>query len=444
VQYAETATRWEQKAHNELPASVLLTGVREVSDAAMDHLGAVMTFLGAAGGSEGLVTRAYDKMVKHEGDPLATALLMGFDSAPVRGEKALYDLAQWCRAHPDLVEYLLNTSSQRISDQLDSEVGPEGVSEASWAAWQQRFEAYLKEFGFSIYDLDFGKPLPSDDPTHFLETLRMFISGDGKNPHERQQASAERREAAVNEAMSRLKGLKLKIFRMLLNWAQSLAPLREDGIANIGYGYPVLREMLFEIGRRLADRGVLAAHGDIFWLREDEVEQAVTALDAGLPVDSFTAPVEQRKAIWRARKSVTPPPQLPAKEKYMGFSTDLFLAHGEQVGDTIKGVAASPGRITAPARVLHGPEDFGQMQQGDVLVASITTPAWTPLFTMASAVVTDVGGPLSHGSIVAREYGIPAVLGTGVATRRIQSGQIITVDGTAGEVILSENGDSAA
>ena len=77
------------------------------------------------------------------------------------------------------------------------------------------------------------------------------------------------------------------------------------------------------------------------------------------------------------------------------------------------------------------------MNTGDVLVAALTTPAWTPLFARAAAIVTDIGGPLSHGSIVAREYGIPAVLGTDEATKRIQSGQTITVDGTAGMVILS-------
>jgi pyruvate,water dikinase len=108
--------------------------------------------------------------------------------------------------------------------------------------------------------------------------------------------------------------------------------------------------------------------------------------------------------------------------------------------NTLKGVAASPGRVTALARVLHGPEDFAQMQAGDVLVAAITTPAWTPLFARASAVVTDVGGPLSHGSIVAREYGIPAVLGTGEATRRICSGDVVTVDGGAGTVTLGTDG----
>ena len=122
----------------------------------------------------------------------------------------------------------------------------------------------------------------------------------------------------------------------------------------------------------------------------------------------------------------------------MGIKTDAFMPVDaeEQVGDIIKGVGASPGSVTAVARVLLNPTDFGQMQPGDILVAEITTPAWTPLFAMAAGVVTDIGGPLSHGSIVAREYGIPAVLGTGVSTQRIRSGQTITVDGSAGTVSL--------
>jgi phosphoenolpyruvate synthase/pyruvate phosphate dikinase len=88
--------------------------------------------------------------------------------------------------------------------------------------------------------------------------------------------------------------------------------------------------------------------------------------------------------------------------------------------------------------VIHGPGEFGQMRPGDILVAKITTPAWTPLFALAAGVVTDVGGPLSHGSIVAREYHVPAVLGTGVATERIRSGRRITVDGDRGEVKMDD------
>ncbi len=111
----------------------------------------------------------------------------------------------------------------------------------------------------------------------------------------------------------------------------------------------------------------------------------------------------------------------------------------QPVGDVIKGVPGSPGRITGPARVIHGPAEFDQMRQGDILVARITTPAWTPLFALASGIITDVGGPLSHSSIVAREYHIPAVLGTGVATARLHNDQTVTVDGDTGSVTLSSN-----
>ncbi len=127
------------------------------------------------------------------------------------------------------------------------------------------------------------------------------------------------------------------------------------------------------------------------------------------------------------------------------FEAFLPAASTEQTGNVLKGTGASAGQVTATARVLGGPADFGRMQPGDVLVASITTPAWTSLFAMASGVVTDVGGPLSHSSIVAREYGIPAVLGTAVATRRIPDGARIRVDGDAGTVTLvDEVGDGDA
>src|SRR3989442_8317824 len=97
-----------------------------------------------------------------------------------------------------------------------------------------------------------------------------------------------------------------------------------------------------------------------------------------------------------------------------------------------------PPRSTLfPYTTLFRSGEFDQMREGDILVARITTPAWTPLFALAAGVVTDVGGPLSHSSIVAREYHIPAVLGTGVATERLSSGQHVTVDGDAGTVTLS-------
>jgi phosphoenolpyruvate synthase/pyruvate phosphate dikinase len=158
-------------------------------------------------------------------------------------------------------------------------------------------------------------------------------------------------------------------------------------------------------------------------------------------LNDMTEVVQERKDLWQVCKQVTPPPQLPPGKKYLGFNVEAVLSGGEGdvEGNIIKGVPASPGQVTATARVLHGPEDFDQMEPGDILVAGITTPAWTPLFAMASGVVTDIGGPLSHGSIVAREYGIPAILGTGFATKLIQSGQKIALDGATGTVTILKN-----
>jgi len=184
--------------------------------------------------------------------------------------------------------------------------------------------------------------------------------------------------------------------------------------------------------------GMLENPQDIYWLKKEEIQASLGTLDRGERADSKIEQVEQRKALWQARKQVAPPPVLPPKKKMLGIKVEAFLPMTEeaQTGEALKGLGASPGKVTGMARVLEGPQDFDQMRPGEVLVATNTTPAWTPLFAMAAAIVTDIGGPLSHGSIVAREYGIPAVLGTGVATRRIKSGQSVTVDGNAGIVTL--------
>jgi pyruvate,water dikinase len=213
--------------------------------------------------------------------------------------------------------------------------------------------------------------------------------------------------------------------------------VREDALADVGLAWPVMRRMLLELGGRLFEAGAVEKPADVFWLRRQELEDMASSLDAGqTQLPSLAEPVEQRKMLWRGQRRVTPPQLLPKDSWLKVFESLMPAASEEQTGDTIKGVAASGGQVTAPARVLSGPADFGQMQPGEVLVAGITTPAWTSLFAIASAVVTDVGGPLSHSSIVAREYDIPAVLGTGVATRRIQSGQTVQVDGDAGTVTL--------
>jgi pyruvate,water dikinase len=442
--YVKISDRWKRKYLPDLSASELLEGVHDVLAAFGQHLGALMgSTMGPAAGSEGLFTNIYQKMIMQEGDPPAPTFLMGFDNIPIQGEKVLYDLAIWSLEDEMLGNYLLGTSSKDVIFKLSGPVAPDGIEIKVWEDFQGRFRSYLDDYGHAIFNMDFAKVLPMDEPGAILEQLKMFMRGDVKSPYERQRKYREQREQAVEKVQPRLKGTKRWVFEKTLNWAQKLAPLREDGLAEIGLGYPVLRRLLRDLGRRFSEAGAIEDSEDIFWLELSEIQTLVIAVDNGLNPGNYAQSVDDRKSLWKARKRLSPPSQLPeGKKKYMGFNIEAHLAGGSggSIGNTIKGVATSPGIATGTARVLHGPEDFGQMQPGDILVAGITTPAWTPLFSMAAGVVTDIGGPLSHGSIVAREYGIPAVLGTGVGTRFIQNGQRVTVDGSAGTVTVLNGG----
>ncbi|MBN1640690.1 MAG: phosphoenolpyruvate synthase [Anaerolineae bacterium] len=438
--YAEAARRWGAAAET-LDAAEIWRGVHEILDIAADHLGALMVgTMGISAGTEMLFTRVYEGLVRREGDPEVSAFLMGYDSIPIQSEKSLYDLAAWCAQDDALRAHMLSAPPSQLVDALREGRRPAAVAADVWQELGRRLDAHLRRFGHIVYDMDFGKPLPLDDPAPMLQTVQMYMRGEGGDPYERQRAFVERRERETEAALSRLKGVRRWLFRVTLRWAQRQAAVREDGLAEIGLGYPQLRRLLRELGQRMVAAGSIEAPDDVFWVVEDELESAVQALADDEPLPALAERVRTRKAQWRAAQRVTPPPQIPTKERYMGMKVESFLAveAGDQTGDTITGAATSPGKVTAPACVLEGPQDFCNMRQGYVLVARATTPAWTPLFAMAAGLVTDVGGPLSHGSIVAREYGIPAVLGTGVATRRIRDGQTITVDGSAGTVTLSE------
>ena len=137
-----------------------------------------------------------------------------------------------------------------------------------------------------------------------------------------------------------------------------------------------------------------------------------------------------------------PPGMVPEQSRWKFGPIDMTTWETQKRNavdaDVLHGFAVSPGKVTGPASVILSPADFADMQPNTILVCPTTTPAWTPLFTQATGLVTDIGGILAHGSIVAREYGIPAVMGTGNVTERIVSGQQITVDGDAGTVTIRE------
>jgi pyruvate,water dikinase len=440
--YSETVQAWRAGDWATFSIEELLSTVSAVFAVAIDYYMALVSgVIPAAWMTEGLFRAVYERLIRRRDDPPSETYLLGFDSKPIHAEKDLYDLARWAENDPDLSADLLQKPARNFA--VPTAFPPSTVDEAVWHEWEQRFQRYVDRYARTIYDLDFANPTPAEDPTAVVQTLKLFLSGEGTDPHARQQALEQRREQATQAMLNRLHGLRGKLFRATLKRAQRYAPLREDGLADIGLGYPLLRRMLLEMGRRLVEAGAIKDRNDVFWLVEEEITRTSEAIDQKQPIEPLDDRVQERKALWRTRKRVTPPVSLPLPPRWLQkLLPGQFQAGADQakrdLSDVLTGVPCSAGRVTAPARVLRGPEDFGRMVPGEVLVASITTPAWTPLFALASAIVTDVGGPLSHGSIVAREYGIPAVLGAGVATARIQSGQRVTVDGSAGTVSFEE------
>lgn len=437
--YAEIVNHWQMLDLASTSATDLLNGARAITtEAAQYYLSVQSGILPAAYMSEAFFTLVYNRLLKRRNDPPALTFVLGFDSTPIRAEESLYDLAQWVRGQPELATQLAHMSGEQFNAAFREQAAQTMAADGAWPAFRQRLADHLAHFGHAIYDLDFAKALLADDPAPALETLKYFLSDQAPDPHVRQANARDAREQATQAMLNRLRGLRLKIFRSLVGHAQRFAPLREDALADAGLGWPTLRRMLGEIGRRLTEAGVIDMPDDVFWLTLDELQEAVAALDAGQSSANKRALIAERHVTWEGQHTLIPPVALPLKggTRFLGINlSSMMPARADQpTGNVIKGVAASPGRITGTARVIAGPEEFGQMRQGDILVTRITTPAWTPLFALASGVVTDVGGPLSHSSIVAREYHVPAVLGTGVATARLHSGQRITVDGDTGLV----------
>ena len=438
--YEAAVNAWNGRDLGATPATELLDGTHAVVQTAGEHYVAIQSgILPVAYITEALFAVTYDRLARRGGDPTALTFMLGFDSEPIRAEKTLFDIATWVRTQPELAAYLARTEGPQVTASLRAPAAPIADTEA-WQEFSHRFADYLQRFGHSIYDLDFAKQVPADDPAPLVEALRHFLGGQGRDPHERQAAAEAARRAATDSLLARLGGLRRRLFTRLLGTAQRYAPLREDALADVGLGWPLVRRMLAEVGRRLAAAGAVDGPEDAYWLTWQELQAAAHALDAGEPPPDHRAAVAERRAAWARERRVTPPVTLPLKDgaKFMGIDFSRVMpAHTSQPeGDTIRGIGASPGIVAGVARVVGGPEEFGTMRPGDILVARITTPAWTPLFALAAGIVTDVGGPLSHSSIVAREYHIPAVLGTGVATERIASGRHIAVDGDIGVVTL--------
>ena len=223
-----------------------------------------------------------------------------------------------------------------------------------------------------------------------------------------------------------------RAFRRLLADAQHFVVVREEQVRDLTLAWPVMRRAALRIGEALAVRGMIAEPDDAFFLTRDEALEGLGP--GGQPA---TVDVAGRRAKREEQVRLVPPLLVGRVNPMLKKMWDAFpRLIGAVPSDTalVSGAPASPGRATGPVRVIRGPQQFDELLPGEILVAPLTAPGWTPLYTRAAAVVTDVGSAASHASIIAREYGIPAVVGCGDATARLRTGMRVTVDGSTGNV----------
>ena len=307
--------------------------------------------------------------------------------------------------------------------------------------------AYLEEFGCRALTYEAAEPSLEERPDLLLGLVRDQLD-TGFDPLANQEL-ARQREAAANTAREILAGPELQRFERALRRALAAYPVREDNeFFTVSAPLGLLRRAALELGRRLAERGQIAAVEDIFFLRADE---ARTVLADGTDARHLVAHRKGEHAWVLAHpgpasygRDPGPPPPLRGLPDEARLANEAFLWTIERIlgpnrsasggASTLTGVAASPGRYTGPVRVIRSEAEFDRLRAGDVLVSPVTSPVWSVLFPSVGALVTDHGGTLSHPAIIAREYRVPAVVATGVGTTNLHDGEIVTVDGAAGTV----------
>jgi pyruvate,water dikinase len=430
--YLATIARWQEIDPAAATDDDLLRGVRELAWADARYWFPAAIAIGTAKLSDSFLDGFLGLIAPGQGLRSAQ-FLRGFPSRTLDAEAELDAIAARARASASLRALIAATPAEQLLPVLPDSAEGRNLRDA--------LQRYFARYGHQIYSLDFAEPTLVDAPLPVLLGLKALVQQPGQGALARQEAVARERDHLAAATAHALDPLRRLLFERFLRWAQQFAPYREDALFYVGAGWPLLRRFAFELGRRLVAAGSLDTADDVYFLQNEDLEAAIAARAAAQVRPDLARMARERRTLREARSRLHPPAAVPPTAHLQlgpfNLSERETQRRNPEGATTLRGFPVSPGRVTAPASVIHSPEEFASMEPGTILVCPTTTPAWTPLFAQARGLVTDIGGILAHGSIVAREYGIPAVMGTGNATRAISSGQQITVDGSAGTVILS-------
>jgi pyruvate,water dikinase len=381
----------------------------------------------------------YDKVMEPEEPTEAYRMLQGFPTTSVDAAKGLWRLSRVALASPALKELFETKQGEELLAAFDeSEEGRD---------FRRQLDEFLFEYGWrhdAVYDL---ADVPwHEDPAIPLGNIRtMMAQPDSDDPELQYQANVAAREelfAKLREKLADDPDTMAKLDE-LYEAARYSFPLTEDHAFYIDQMYiSVFRRFVLAVGDRLVDKGVIDQADDVFFLYRDEVVDALTnGGDRRQLIAERQASFEKASRVTPPSPLGTPPPPPEVPDPFMDALVFRLLGMVPPEENTdpnvLKAVAGSPGQYTGPARVCRSlAQATDELEEGEIMVVEMTLPPWVPLFPLAGAVVSDVGGVLSHSAIVARECGVPAVVGTTIGTTVIKTGQVITVDGNKGVVYL--------
>ena len=295
-------------------------------------------------------------------------------------------------------------------------------------------ERYLDDFGHrAVFEMEFASPRWSEDPSYLLEQIQFHVEHPDLRDQRAHAVDVRRRAEAE---LADVPAYARPVVRWLLGRSRQGAALRENAKSGTAAAVAMIRQICLEIGRRLHRTGHLATPDDVFHLGFADMEAFLDGLWDG---SGAAALVEDRKLRLADQRRYTPPGVVTDAAPSVAAARAVGPVQEpdpttETIATSWTGVAAAPGTAAGKACVLETPHDGRRMRRGDVLVAPSTDPGWTPLFLRASAVVMETGGYLSHGAVVAREYGLPAVVNVHDAMRNIRDDDDLQVDGDAGRV----------
>ena len=340
----------------------------------------------------------------------------------------LWDLSRLVLSSEALREAFDHHDGVQIEGRVNALTG------ADAGAFRRRLDEFLSRHGHrSVMEAEpAARSWEEDLPTVFTMIRNYLHAAESADPRRIEERQRLEREAATADALRRLGWWKRFVFRNRLStahrWVASREHTKELFVRMIDRG----RRLSRALAHRLVQRGLLHETGDLYYLTWEETK---ALFQGGIGREQAYANIRRRRAEETRNQRVVLPELFRGRPKPLR-PEELALPDDR----VLRGIAVSPGRITGRARVILDPRRDATIEPGEILVAPVTDAGWTPLFIAAAAVVVDIGGTLSHGSTVAREYGLPAVVNVKHGTRMIRTGQVITVDGTQGLVILEDEG----